>query len=70
MPNALPNECEGKKPYYDRQQAIKAATAYSLKSGQRLRAYKCHECGHIHIGHQSKKVKMKPVAIRVLKMKK
>lgn len=69
MPKALPNECEGKKPYLDKQQSIEAATAFSMKSGQRLRAYKCHVCDKFHIGHQTKKSKMKPF-IRVLKMRK
>jgi len=68
MPKALPNECDGKKPYFDKQQSIDAATAFSIKSGERLRAYKCHVCDKFHIGHQTKKVKMKPDS-RIKKMR-
>lgn len=69
MPNPLPNECDGKKPYQNKQECISAATAFSIKKGDRLRAYKCHTCGKFHMGHQTKRSKMKPDKIRVLKFR-
>lgn len=55
MPNPLPNECDGKRPYDNKQECISAATAFSIKKGDRLRAYKCHTCQLWHFGTSNKK---------------
>lgn len=46
--------CIGKRRYYGRREAFKAANSASERTGQPHRIYQCDYCGKFHITHLSK----------------
>lgn len=46
--------CEGKRRYYGKREAYKAAGSASERTGRQHRAYKCEFGEHWHVTHVSK----------------
>jgi hypothetical protein len=56
--------CEGKIRFATNDNAMKAAVSYMRKFGGWMKPYRCRFCGHYHIGHPSRRIKLSIISQR------